>query len=70
MEQYKVDQYKKVFEKYQRATLVSFGSPDQYQFRQNELMHALAEFILIPYWQYEREKHHRELENDGTRLQD
>ena len=56
MEDYKKEQYEKIFDKYKKATMISYGSPDQFQFRQNELMLSLAEFILTPYWQWEHEK--------------
>lgn len=32
-----------------RATSVAHGSPDQYQFHQNELNKCIAEFLLRPY---------------------
>jgi hypothetical protein len=75
MEKYKLDQLKNINEKYKLAAFVSYGSPDQYQFRQNELMRCLAEFILTPFWQWENEQAKKELNllktetEDGTGLQ-
>jgi hypothetical protein len=56
MNEHEIEEFKKINEKYRQATSLRYGTPDQYQFRQNELMHALARFILEPYWKYEEDK--------------
>jgi len=55
MEEYKLEQLREVFELYKKATLISYGSPDQYQYRQNELLKKIAEVILFPFFERERE---------------
>jgi len=46
---YSSDDYQKLEEFLLRAESISFGSPDQYQFHQNELSKCLAYFLLKPY---------------------
>lgn len=41
--------FHKLYEDYKKANLISYGSPDQYQFRQNNLLKSLSEVILFPY---------------------
>ena len=47
-----MDEEKQMLERldrfYQKACQIC--PPDQYQYRQNELLIKLAEFILTPYW--------------------
>lgn len=47
--------YEEIFDNYKKAELVSYGTPDQYQFRQNELSKSVAKFILMPYWKWQVE---------------
>ena len=42
------------------STAVSFGSPDQYQFHQNNLSKAIANFLLKPYEKNLQEKEDEE----------
>ena len=35
-------------EAYQKANLVAYGAPDQFQFNQNQLIQRVAEYLLIP----------------------
>lgn len=44
------DLYKNLEEVYNAARSVRHGRPDLFQFHQNELCHAIAQFILCPYW--------------------
>lgn len=37
---------KNIFEAYKKSELVMYGSPDQFQFRKNQLLTAIADFIL------------------------
>ncbi len=55
-------QYEDLFESYKKSQMVSYGSPDQYQYRQNKLLQKLSEVILFPYL-IEKEK--KEAEKDG-----
>ncbi len=43
------DEYEDIYEAYMNSNTISMGSPDQYQYRQNQLIQKLAEFILLPY---------------------
>lgn len=38
------------------ATLIATGRPDLYQYNQNELIHAVADFLLEPYIQFLKEE--------------
>jgi hypothetical protein len=69
MEKYKLEQLKNIAEKYKQASFVSLSSPDQYQFRQNELMRSLAEFILTPFWQWETEEVKKQLKLNTTEIE-
>lgn len=55
MEEKQIKKYEELFEKFKKASMICYGSPDQFQYRQNELLHALAEFILMPFWQWQHE---------------
>lgn len=57
MEDQQLKEYKEIFDLYQKSRMIAYGSPDQFQYRQNELLQKLAEFILIPFWQWEHEEH-------------
>lgn len=48
--------YERLFEKYKKANLVSYGSPDQYQFRKNELVMEITEILLYPYLKKQEEE--------------
>jgi predicted protein tyrosine phosphatase len=56
MKKYKKDKYERIFEKYKESQLIAYCTPDQYQFRQNELIKELAEFILTPYFKWKNEQ--------------
>lgn len=43
-------------ELYKRSVIVAYGSPDQYQFHQNELSKGLAIFLLQDFWEKESQK--------------
>jgi hypothetical protein len=51
-----IKKYKKLFEKLKESRMVKYGSPDQFQWRQNELLQEMADFIMIPYYQWEHEQ--------------
>jgi len=53
MDEVTKEQYRQLFEKYKESRMVKYGSPDQFQWRKNELIEALAEFVLIPYFENE-----------------
>ncbi len=44
------EQYRRLFEKYKDARKVKYGSPDQFQWRKNELLECMAELFLQPYF--------------------
>lgn len=54
--------FRDLYDVYQRAMLISHGSPDQFQYRQNQLTQAVAEFLLAPYLKYEEEEKKKRLE--------
>lgn len=56
MEEYEIERYKPLMKRYEEANLIRFGSPDQFQFRQNQLLKQLAEFILAPFSKWEAEQ--------------
>ncbi len=56
MDEIQIKSYKELFDKIKVSRMVKYGSPDQFQFRQNELIQALADFIMLPYYQYEHEQ--------------
>ena len=60
--------YRELFEKYKKATMISFGSPDQYQFHQNELAKSLAEFILLPFYEWESEEYKKKADADIEKI--
>ncbi len=51
MDQERIKQYEELFDFYKKSRLIAYCSPDQFQYRQNELLQKLAEFILLPFWQ-------------------
>lgn len=51
---------------YSKSELISYGSPDQYQFRQNELLKKMAEFILTPYWEWQSAQNEKNNQEDGS----
>ncbi len=53
MDKERIKEYEELFDIYKKSRLISYGSPDQYQYRQNELLQKLAEFILLPFWQWQ-----------------
>jgi predicted protein tyrosine phosphatase len=48
MDEEKNKLFDQLYDAYKKASLVSFGSPDQYQFHQNNLIKALALFVMDP----------------------
>jgi hypothetical protein len=48
---------KEIFEAYKKATMLKYGTPDQYQFRQNDLSQKVAEYLLIKFYQWEQQQH-------------
>lgn len=61
MEEEKIKQYEELMKLYKESQMVKYGSPDQFQYRQNQLLKELAKFILIPFckWQIEEEEKNR-----------
>lgn len=55
MEEWQIEKYKELQRLYEESRMIKYGSPDQYQYRQNALLQYLAEFFLIPYWQYQND---------------
>ena len=50
MEKEALEQYYDNFvESFHKSTLVAFGTPDQFQYRQNCLLQAMAEFMIAKY---------------------
>jgi hypothetical protein len=56
MEEWPLKKYKELLETYDRSRMISYGSPDQFQYRQNQLLQALAEFILEHYYKCQEEE--------------
>lgn len=42
------------------SNLISCGRPDQFQYYQNELSKAIANFLLIPYWEKQNKKQQKD----------
>jgi len=59
-----LDGLKKIFEAYKKSTMIAYGSPDQYQYRQNDLIQKVAEFLLIKFYQWEQQQY------DNKQLED
>ena len=55
MEQDEINRFMDIEDAYTRSNLINYGSPDQYQYRQNQLCQKLAEFVLTPYWNFQSE---------------
>lgn len=47
---------KALSEAYKKSTMIRYGSPDQYQYRQNDLIQKVAELLLIPFYQWEHQQ--------------
>lgn len=45
-----LEDYEPLYKALNQANLVCNGAPDRYQFYQNELTKAIAEFLLKPYY--------------------
>ena len=50
MEQEELNRYEELYDLYKKSRMICYGSPDQFQYRQNELLQKVAEIILLPYW--------------------
>ncbi len=57
MKDYELDNLKQLFDVYKKSQMISYGTPDQYQYRQNELIQKIAEIMLIPFYQWEQEQY-------------
>jgi hypothetical protein len=56
MDKEEVKDFEILNDKYIKSLSIAFGSPDQYQYHQNELCKEIARFILKPYWVKQMEK--------------
>lgn len=64
--EYTDDHYERLNGFLDRSMRISYGSPDQYQFHQNELTKAIADFLLEPYyWQKKQIKKKEDDQNEN-----
>lgn len=49
MEEKEKKLFEKLYDHYKKSNMLCFGSPDQFQYRQNQLLPSLVELILYPY---------------------
>lgn len=65
MDNAELESLKQVFEAYKKSTMIRYGSPDQYQYRQNDLIQKVAEHLLIKFSRWEQEQYNnKQLESD------
>jgi len=60
-----IERLQELEDAYKRATLVCYGSPDQYQFRHNELIRAMAEIMLQPLYDIRFEEMNKKMKDAG-----
>ncbi len=71
MDEAELNGLKEIFDSYKKATMIKYGTPDQYQFRQNDLTQKVAEFLLIKFYRWEQQQHEQkqlEASNEPKRL--
>jgi predicted protein tyrosine phosphatase len=52
-------EYEELYQLLSQSNMICYGSPDQYQYRQNQLLQKIAHIMLFPYDEFlskEREK--------------
>lgn len=52
--------YQDLQEALDNSNRVSCGRPDQYQYYQNELSKAIANFLLLPFWDSQKNEESQE----------
>ena len=65
MDNAELESLKQILEAYKKSTMIDYGSPDQYQYRQNDLIQKVAEYLLMKFYQWEQQQYNnKQLEND------
>jgi len=49
MNENELKSYQQLFDAYKKSQMIAYGSPDQFQYHQNQLCRTMAEFLLTPF---------------------
>ncbi len=63
------DKLKELDKAYHIAVNCHLSSPDQYQYRQNQLLVKIAEMLLGPYWEHKNAEHQNQIEEYGKKYE-
>jgi predicted protein tyrosine phosphatase len=57
MDNAELESLKQIFEAYKKSTMIAYGSPDQYQYHQNQLIKKIAEHILVKFYKWAQQQY-------------